>query len=194
MQEIRGLGASVTCSRNALTPNNEVHALAEHHRYQGTDVERVGAMYVGAHVMDLLAFEPPPEGVLHIQDSCWLRGVALHESLAARQDMVRSRVPAMWGSLARLAPRFEMALFVTASVPARLKRLAQRTDADALDHLVAEDPQLFASMEAKLLDKVRAHAGEVSQLDTTASSVEDGVQLALSFITRNLRRIVEAAI
>jgi thymidylate kinase len=69
----------VRVSRNALCPDNPVAALADQvRRDPHAGLIETGALFLAAHLWDDRHFTPPPDGMVHLQDSCWLRTLAYH--------------------------------------------------------------------------------------------------------------------
>lgn len=180
VRELRMRGREVMHRRNFLTSDNPVGELADRQRYAGAEIPAVGALYVGAHVVDLVAFGRPPPGVLHVQESCWLRGVALHATID------RGPLPVVWAGLETLAPRFDEAVFITASLDDRRRRLVTRPDPDDLDHLVVRDPDLFTAIERELRRRVAARADVLHDLDTTRTAPDATLEALLRILTATI--------
>lgn len=157
--ELRRRGRSVVHRRNFLTERNLVGALADEHRRDGGENARVGAYYVGAYITDLVAFERPRD-TLHLQESCWLRGIALHSVMSG------SALPAIWHAIAHFGPRFDAAVFLTASIDARRARYAWRAANDALDRLAFDDAATFRAIDERLLRLVREQSEHMIDIDT----------------------------
>ena len=76
------------------------------------------ALFLAAHLWDARHFTTPPDGMVHVQDSCWLRTLAYHtwkDTPAIPEQLARA---------ARYFPRFDAAVFLTAGVEERRRRLA----------------------------------------------------------------------
>jgi hypothetical protein len=183
---VRGLkarGATVVHRRNVLTDANLAASFAEDHRHEGTDASIVGALYVGAHAVDLITFGSPASDTVHLQESCWLRGIALHGVLSHRTEAPRSeRVSQLWAQLEPFAPLFDKAVFLTASLDARHKRLGNRPNADDLDRWVVRHPDLFLAVERELRVLVGRYAAVVEDIDTSNCSVAHVVDSILNFL------------
>src|SRR5437763_13959490 len=75
--ELTRQGIPVRVSRNALCPDNPIAALADQvRRDPGAGLVETGALFLAAHLWDARPFNLPPDGAVHIQDSCWLRTLA----------------------------------------------------------------------------------------------------------------------
>ncbi len=77
--ELTRRGIPVRVSRNALCPDNPIAAVADQlRRDPHAGLVETGALFLAAHLWDARHFTPPPDGMVHIQDSCWLRTLAYH--------------------------------------------------------------------------------------------------------------------
>jgi thymidylate kinase len=155
---VRGLSDELTrrdipvrVSRNALCPENPIAPVADAlRRDPEAGLVETGHLFLASHLWDARNFQRPPAGTFHIQDSCWLRTLAYHK-LRQTPD-----IPSMLSAVAPTFPRFDGAVFLTAGIEQRQRRLRQREKEspgsnDADDHLVHQDPELFMEGEQVLL-------------------------------------------
>ncbi len=164
--ELTRRGIPVRVSRNALCPDNPIAALADQvRRDPHAGLVETGAIFLAAHLWDARHFRPPPDGTVHLQDSCWLRTLAYHtyRGTPGIPDLLREAVASF--------PRFEAALFLTACVEERQRRLAQREQErpgsnDFEDHLVKSAPGAFTQHEVVLQETAVQTVG-AKVLDTT---------------------------
>ncbi len=119
--ELTQRGIPVRVSRNALCPDNPIAPVADALRRDPcASLLETGALFLASHLWDARNFEPPPEGVIHIQDSCWLRTLAYHtfHGTPGIPELLRAAAPSF--------PRFDAAVFLTADLAERRRRLGQR--------------------------------------------------------------------
>ena len=170
--ELEHRGVQTRRSRNALCPDNPVARLADKLRRDPTvsGVE-TGALFLAAHCWDARHFQAPPVGELHLQDSSWLRTLAFH----TYHDTpgVADQLHAACGCF----PRFDAAIFLTASINRRRLRLAQRaaerpSENDWQDHLVEKHPDMFCAIE-NALQRATAENVKTTVVDTTDMSPEE---------------------
>jgi thymidylate kinase len=149
--ELTRRGIPVRVSRNALCPENPIAALADRlRRDPSAGLVETGAMFLAAHLWDARHFVQPADGMIHIQDSCWLRTLAYHCSrgtpgVARMLDRARPSFP-----------RFDATVFITASIDERRSRLVEREQQrpganDDGDLEVVHDPESFCATERLLL-------------------------------------------
>lgn len=164
--ELTRRGIPVRVSRNALCPDNLVAALADQvRRDPEAGLIETGALFLAAHLWDARHFTPPPDGTIHLQDSCWLRTLAYHtwkDTPAIPEQLARA---------ARYFPRFDAAIFLTAGVEERRQRLAQREreqpgSNDANDHLVQSDPRGYSRLEQLLWQLTHLYT-KAARIETT---------------------------
>jgi thymidylate kinase len=164
--ELTGRGITVRVSRNALCPDNPIAALADKvRRDPHAGLVETGALFLAAHLWDARHFTPPPDGMVHIQDSCWLRTLAYHfwkDTPAIPEQLARA---------ARYFPRFDAAVFLTAGVEERQQRLAQREREcpgtnDTNDHLVQSNPEGYLRLEQLLWQLTHLYA-KAPRIETT---------------------------
>jgi len=85
------LPGPIRYSRNSLCPDNPIATVADQLRSDPDHTALEGScLYVAAHEWDLRHFTPPEEGT-HLQDSCWLRGLAYDRALGALEMTARWR-------------------------------------------------------------------------------------------------------
>ncbi|CAN0470118.1 unnamed protein product, partial [Phaeothamnion confervicola] len=122
----RGIAARV-CS-NSLCANNPIHAFTEPLRGDPRFGSLEGnCLMLAAHIWDARNFVPQADGI-HVQDSCWLQSAAYEGEFGSPDT------DAVWVDCPQI--RFDRALFLTASMPARLRRLR----AYQQNHWRLEDP------------------------------------------------------
>ena len=148
--ELTRRGIAVRISRNALCPDNPIAPVADAlRRDPGASLLETGALFLASHLWDARNFEPPPEGVIHIQDSCWLRTLAYHTFHGT------PRIPELLRSAAPTFPGFDAAVFLTADLAERRLRLGRRESEhpgsnDANDHMVINKPDIYLGLESEL--------------------------------------------
>jgi thymidylate kinase len=164
--ELTRRGIPVRVSRNALCPDNPIAALADQvRRDPQAGLVETGALFLAAHLWDARHFTPPPDGMVHIQDSCWLRTVAHH--------MVHG-TPHIAGLLLQTSltfPVFDAAIFLTADLDERRRRLGQREREhpganDHADHSVIHQPNKFLLQEA-IMRRLAERLMDASTINTT---------------------------
>ncbi len=182
--ELTRRGIPVRVSRNALCPDNPIAVLADQlRRDPQAGLVETGALFLAAHLWDARHFVPPPDSMIHIQDSCWLRTLAYHtwkDTPAIPEQLARA---------ARYFPRFDAAIFLTAGIEERRRRLAQREreepgSNDANDHLVYSDRQGYLRQEQLLWQLTHLYTKAVS-IETTSIPGE----LLVSLLLKKLMQI-----
>lgn len=132
-----------------------------------------GALFLSSMLWDARNFVPPQ--TLHIQDSCWLRTLAFEQLYGSPQ------LAAMMEEQGRKFPRFEHAIFLTASLEERRKRLASRGQNDIHDLMAFRKPEKFLAIEARLMQLVKEwEAGVV--LSTDGLSTGEVLEAALEYL------------
>ena len=150
-------GIPVRVSRNALCPDNPIAVLADQVRRDPSRAGRNGGLFLAAHLWERCRALHPAAG-RHGSPSGLL--------LAADAGVSNTwkDTPAMPEQLARAArhfPRFDAAVFLTAGIEERRRRLAQREgdqpgSNDSNDHLVHSDRQGFLLHERVLWGLTRS--------------------------------------
>jgi thymidylate kinase len=131
-----------------------------------------GALFLSSMLWDGRHFVPPQAGQVHLQDSCWLRTLAfeqLYGSPYLAQQMEEQ---------GRSFPRFDKALFLTASLPERERRLRSRDKNDLHDLMAFRKPEKFLAIERRLAELVRSWEGGLV-LDTDGLTAAEVVSQAL---------------
>lgn len=181
--ELTRRGILVRVCRNALCPDNPIAPLADQvRRDPHAGLIETGALFLAAHLWDARHFAPPPEGWIHLQDSCWLRSLAYHtwkDTPAIPEQLARA---------ARYFPRFDAAVFLTAGIEERRHRLAQREreqpgSNDANDHLVLSDPQGYLRLEHLLWQLTHLYT-KATRIETTGIPGERLVPLVVERLTQ----------
>jgi thymidylate kinase len=174
-------GIPVRVSRNALCPDNPIATLADQvRRDPQAGLIETGALFLASHLWDERHFTPPPDGTVHLQDSCWLRTLAYH---SWKDTPV---IPEQIARAARYFPRFDAAIFLTAEMGERRRRLAQREREqpgcnDANDHVVQSDPQGYLHQERLLWQLAHLYT-KAERIDTTGISDARLVPLVLEML------------
>jgi thymidylate kinase len=169
--ELAGRGVPVRVSRNSLCPDNPIAALADQVRRDPcAGLAETGALFLAAHLWDARHFAPPADGTVHLQDSCWLRTLAYHTFHGT------PGIPGLLREAMASFPRFDAAVFLTASIEERQRRLAQRErdqpgSNDEGDHAVVRRPEQFKAVEAELL-RLAKETPLACVIDTTDLAVE----------------------
>lgn len=174
-ERLTAQGYRVRIARNSLCPDNPIAAEADRLRQDPErDPERMAQLFVAAHMWDAAHFRAPKDGEVHLQDSCWLRTLAWEEWHGRKQlaDMVRLA--------SRSFPRFQAALYLTASLKERQRRFHTRAHNDCEDRMVLESPAEFARLETCLRRDAERCVGAFV-LDTTELSQERTLELAVRF-------------
>lgn len=181
--ELARRNVPVRASRNALCPDNPIALLADQlRRDPRAGLLETGALFLAAHLWDARHFTRLPTGMMHLQDSCWLRTLAYH---------TWKNTPAIPDQLARAArsfPRFDAALFLTAGIEERRRRLAQREREepggnDANDHLVESDPQGYLRLEELLWQLTQLYT-KATRIETTGIPCERLVPLVVEMLAQ----------
>jgi thymidylate kinase len=182
--ELLHRGIPVRVSRNALCPDNPIAALADQlRRDPHAELVETGALFLAAHLWDARHFTPPPDGMVHIQDSCWLRTLAYHtwnDTPAIPEQLARA---------ARYFPQFDAAVFLTARIEERRQRLTQREreqpgSNDANDHLVQSDPQGYLGLEHLLWQLTHLYT-KATRIETTGIPGERLVPLVVEMLAQD---------
>lgn len=124
-----------------------------------------GALFLSSMLWDARHFEPPG-AELHLQDSCWLRTLAF-EQLYGSAPLAR-----LMEEQGRKFPRFDRAIFLTASLEERLRRLHRRSNNDLHDQLAFKKPEKFLAIEKRLLELV-VEWEKAMVIDTTEMSKDE---------------------
>jgi dTMP kinase len=159
-------GIPFRAARNALCPENPVARLADElRRDPGAGRLETGALFLAAHLWDARHFRPPPPGTLHIQDSCWLRTLAYHRFRGT------PRIPDLLAAEAVGFPGFDMAVYLTADISVRQRRLEARLrespeEVSDFDWAVLRDPEGFCRVDG-LLRQLAVELAGAAVLNTT---------------------------
>ena len=172
-------GIPVRVSRNALCPDNPIAALADQlRRDPNAGLLETGALFLAAHLWDARHWTPPPDGTIHLQVSCWLRTLAYHTWKNT------PAIPDQLADAARDFPRFDAAIFLTAGVKERRRRLIQRErerpgSNDANDHLIQSDPQGYLRLE-QLLWELARDGTDAKRIETSGIPTERPIALSMT--------------
>ena len=177
-RELTRRRAPLRVSRNALCADNPVAVVADARRRDPeASLAETGALFLAAHLWDARYFTSPPPGVIHLQDSSWLRTLAFHRYHNT------PGIPDLLGRAAVDFPRFDTAVFLTADIGERRRRLRLREreqpgSNDHLDHAVVLNVQGFLGLEAILREVTVATTG-AQVIDTTDMSPGEVLDTAL---------------
>jgi len=179
-------GWQVRRRRNSLCADNPLAQAAEHGCYEADRTPLEGACaFLAAHLWDARHFEAPGPGVLHLQDSCWLRTLAWEEAEGSRSLARKLR------DASRTFPVFERAVFLTADLGTRLRRHARRAHNNAQDGLGFAQPARFLAVERRLR-KVTMELVPTVEIDTSHLEPEEVLERCLQvFLAPHLRRPAE---
>jgi thymidylate kinase len=167
IDELRRTGVSCTFGNNALVRDNPIALRADEYRKDPkAGMLETGALFLAAHLYDAHQFTYPIEGTVHLQDSCWLRTLAYHETKGTRW------VPELLQATRHLQPTFDLTFYLTASIESRKARVIQRElekpgENDAADYLSHVDPERLMRHDMKLLTVTRRIYPDVHLVDTT---------------------------
>ncbi len=179
--ELTRRGIPVQVGRNALCPDNPIAPVADAlRRDPGASLLETGGLFLASHLWDARNFQPPPEGVIHIQDSCWLRTLAYHTFHKT------PRIPELLRAAAPSFPRFDAAVFLTADLVERRRRLEQREcehpgSNDANDHLVISDSVRYLDLE-KVLERLVAGYAAAKKVQTSGVPESGLVHTAIELL------------
>jgi dTMP kinase len=179
--ELTRRGIPVRVSRNALCPDNPIAALADQvRRDPDAGLIETGALFLAAHLWDARHFSPPLDGTVHLQDSCWLRTLAYHTWWDT------PAIPEQLARVVRYFPRFDAAIYLTARIEERQRRLELRErehpgSNDADDHLVMTAPDRYLALEQDL---------EALSVGITKARVMDTTNLSPESVTLSVMEII----
>ena len=134
-----------------------------------------GALFLSSMLWDGRHFQSPSGDQVHLQDSCWLR------TLAFEQLYGSPALASLMEEQGRAFPRFDRALFLTASLAERERRLRSRANNDLHDLMAFRKPEKFLAIEKRLAQLVQSwESGVIVETDgLSADQVLHGVlQLA----------------
>jgi hypothetical protein len=166
LSELRRKRMPTRSSRNALCPENPIAHLADGlRRDPAASMVETGSLFLASHCWDARHFRMPPPGTIHLQDSSWLRTLSFHTHHGT------PAIPSLLRAASASFPKFDAAIFLTASITRRRQRLVQREAQhpganDWQDHLVARAPSEFRALEDCLRSLSVELAGAVV-LDTS---------------------------
>lgn len=116
-----------------------------------------GALFLSSMLWDARNFQNPSPGEVHLQESCWLRVLA-YEQLYGSVPIAR-----MMEEQGRRFPRFQKALFLTASLEERERRFRYGSRGDLM---AFRQPEKFLALERRLRELVvEWEAGVVLETD-----------------------------
>lgn len=174
----------VRYSRNAMTESNGFAVFADKQR-KNPDIplSETCPLFIAAHLYDVLQFKFPEPNEIHLQDSSWFRTLAFNR---VRDNQVFLPLLEMLGNV---QIKFDLTLYLTASIAVRQKRVVQREKEDASendhsDYLVYSDPDLFKKNDEMLLLTARNYCDYVEVIDTSELSQEDVQSVALSALRK----------
>jgi thymidylate kinase len=184
--ELTRRGLPVRVRRNALCSDNPIAPVADAlRRDPNAGLLETGALFLASHLWDARNFQPPPNRMTHIQDSCWLRTLAYHRAMGT------PFVPDLLCSVAEGFPMFDLALFLSADITTRQRRLLVRENEqpgsnDIGDHLVNHRPDFFLSLERQLQHELCKLTSAVL-INTTFLDPTEVVTIALTELETKTR-------
>ena len=144
-------GLEVRLANGQFCPNNPSAQVArELVRWdEGFAGLEAGVLFLSSMLWDSRHYLPPNPWQLHLQDSCWLRTLAF-EQLYGSQHLA-----GLMEEQGRQFPRFTGgAIFLTASIQERQRRLRSRAHNDLHDMMAFRKPDKFLAIEARLAQLV----------------------------------------
>lgn len=173
----RRLGYSVRTSTNNLCPDNPIAQTASKLVRWDPEFggEEAGALFLSSQWWDARNFKRPGRGEVHLQDSSWLR------SLAYEHVLGKPELAAMMERQARVLPRFDRALYLTASLEERRRRFWSRKTNDLHDHFAFRSPDTFTHIDQKLKKLVCAWEDGIA-INTDGLTADQVLDQALSLL------------
>lgn len=174
----------VSYSRNALTEGNDFAVFADRQRKNPEiTLSETCPLFIAAHLCDVIQFKSPRRNEIHLQDSSWFRTLAFNK---VRNN--ENFLPLL-DRVANLQPKFDLVLYLTASIEVRKKRVNQREiekvmENDHSDYLVYSNPELFNKNDEILLLTVQNYCDNVEIIDTSELSQENVQNVALSILRK----------
>ncbi len=178
-QYYRELGVPTRLCNGQFCADNPTAAVArELVRWdEGFSGVEAGSIFLSSMLWDQRHYEPF-DGV-HIQDSSWLR------TLAFEQLYGSPLLAKMMEEQGRKFPRFGGAVMLTASIPERKRRLAQRGQNDLHDLMAFQKPEKFLAIETRLAELVQKWENG-SLISTDGRSPDEVLERVLSVVERRL--------
>lgn len=182
IQHFESTGYTVRYSRNSTVPDNQVALKADALRMRKSASRlETGALFLAAHLNDALLFEAPPVGVVHLQDSSWLRTLAYH---SLRDTPI---IPQLVYQAKDYQPDFDVVVYLTATMKARESRLLQRMaespeENDHNDALVVRDPNKAQANDEVLMAVTKDCYPQTVVIDTSCMSPREVLDRAISII------------
>lgn len=171
------LGYTVRTSTNYLCPHNPIAQTARKLVRWDPEFggEEAGALFLSSQWWDARHFKRPGRAEVHLQDSSWLRSLAFEHVLG------KPELAAMMERQGRALPRFDRALYVTASLEERRRRFRGRKENDLHDHFAFRNPTAFTHIDQKLKKLVTAWEDGIV-LETDGLTAEQVLAQALSLL------------
>jgi thymidylate kinase len=176
VQKLEAIGLVVVLSKNNLLGQNAVGTRAKKYAL-GTPVTNLetGALFLASHFYDTTLFKMPLEGMVHLQDSSWLRTVS-HHSMHGTPV-----VPELAEVLFDAHPKFGTVIYLTADIEVRKQRVLERearcpgtnTPGDYMSHT---DPNFVIRHDRRLLGITRRFYPDVCVIDTSSMSGEETIE------------------
>lgn len=169
-------GLQVVLAKNNLLGENVVGKRAKRYAVGAhTTTLETGALFLASHLYDTTMFTPPEEGVVHLQDSCWLRTISYN---LMRETPI---IPELADALFDAHPRFGTVIYLTANIEVRKRRVQEReskhpgtnTPGDFMSYT---DPEFVMRHDRKLLETVRRFYPGVDVIDTSAMEAEETIE------------------
>lgn len=134
-----------------------------------------GALFLASHLYDTTLFKPPEEGIVHLQDSCWLRTISYN---LMRETPI---IPELADALFEAHPRFGTVIYLTASIEVRKVRVQEREvkhpgSNTSGDFMSFTDPEFVMRHDRKLLETTRRFYPAIDVIDTSAMNADDTIE------------------
>ena len=176
VSKLHAEGWQVTLAKNNLLGENVVGKRAKRYAVGAhTTTLETGAMFLASHFYDTTLFRSLEEGVIHLQDSSWLRTVSYN---LMRETPI---IPELADALFQAHPRFGTVIYLTANIEVRKRRVQGReakhpgTNTPG-DFMSFTDPEFVMRHDRKLLDTTRRFYPDVDVVDTSAMGEEETVE------------------
>lgn len=166
-RKLRDVGWQVVLAKNNLLGENIVGKRAKRYAVGAhTTTLETGALFLASHFYDTTLFRPLDEGVVHLQDSSWLRTVSYN---LMRETPI---IPELADALYQAHPRFGTVIYLTANIEVRKRRVQEReakhpgTNTPG-DFMSFTDPAFVMRHDRKLLETTRRFYPDVDVIDTS---------------------------
>lgn len=173
--KLREQGWKVVLAKNNLLGENLVGKKAKRYAVGAhTTMLETGALFLASHLYDTTLFKPPEEGIVHLQDSSWLRTISYN---LMRETPI---IPELADTLFEAHPRFGSVIYLTASIDVRKVRVQEREvkhpgSNTPGDFMSFTDPEFVMRHDRKLLETTRRFYPAVDVIDTSAMDADDTI-------------------